>query len=233
MQPPPSSPPQKIWSLGKTKNLTAQKPRGRFVQVEPGKENLRVLFRPEAKKRLSHFVESARSQTELLSHLSAQFRGENELLTWQEIAPILEYHRLLELFENKERAALSAGLLRYRCSLDKLSKASGARPDALKKRMGELSLKETFDKLRKRFATEILETANINHQLRALTRPGYLRDLGISSSLKRQLSAKLKTLLAQLPAEFQTKEMQLLELAKQHRLDKKLLLLALQQLNIF
>ena len=98
--------------------------------------------------------------------------------------------------------------------------------------MGELGLQEDFNKLRKHFAAEILESSNINHQLRVWVRPGYLKDLGITSSLKRQLTTKLKTLLAQLPSELETPELRLRELAKQYRIDRKLLALAFSQLNI-
>jgi hypothetical protein len=200
--------------------------------VEPGKENLRVLFRLEAKDRVSHLLESSRSQYELLSQFSSQFRGEGETLAWQEAASVLEYHGLLAAFEERERAALGAGLLRWRCSLDKLSKAWGLRPGALKKRMGELSLEEDFNQLRKRFAAEILDASNMNHQLRVLARPGYLKDLGIASALPRQLSTKLKAMLAELPSEFETPEIRLRELARKHRLDKNLLSSALQQLKL-
>ena len=200
--------------------------------MEPGKENLRLLFRPEAKERLGLLLEASCSQAELLSLFSSQFKGEGESLSWQEVASVLEYHGLLAAFESKERAALEAGLLRFRCSLDKLSKAWGMRPGALKKRLEELSLNDAFKKLRKRFAAEVLDAPNVNFQLRILARPGYLKDLGIASALQRQLSAKLRDMLAQLPAELEMPEMRLRELAKKHRLDKNLLASALQQLNI-
>jgi len=239
---PPSQPPPaplalpaspKTWSLGKVRDIPPPKPRGRFVQVGPSKENLRLLFRPEAKERVCALVESSHAQAELLSQFSSQFRGEGETLTWPEVASVLEYHGLLAVFENQERKALEAGLLYYRCSLDKLSKRWGVRPGALKKRIEALSLEGEFNKLRKHFAAEVLDAPNLNHQLRVLTRPGYLKDLGIASALKRQLSSKLKAMLATLPPELETPELRLRELSKKHHLDKNLLSLALQQLKVF
>jgi len=231
---PPSllPPSQKTWSLGKP-YAPPHKPRGRFIQVEPGKENLRLLFRAEAKERVCLLMESSRTQVELLSLFSSQFRGEGEALTWKEVSSVLGYHGLLAVFEEKERTTLREGLCRFRCSLDKLSKAWEIRPVALKKRIEALSLEEEFDTLRKRFAAEILDSPNLNSQLRVLARPGYMKDLGIASALKKQLSAKLKTMLAQLPPELEMPELQLRELAKQHRLDKNLLSAALEQLKLF
>ncbi|MCL2011367.1 MAG: hypothetical protein FWG75_01055 [Cystobacterineae bacterium] len=231
--PSTTTPSKKTWSLGKPPKTSLPKPRGRFVQISPCKENLRVLLHPEAKERLLLFIQSSTSQAELLSCFSSQFRGNGEMLRWKEVASVLKHHGFLAAFEDKERAALCAGLLQHRCSLDKLSKALNTKPGALKKRIAELSLQAEFDKLRKRFGAEILDSTNINRQLRALARPGYLRDLNISFALKKQLSLKLKTSLAQLPPELETPEMQLGELAKKLKLDKKLLSLTAQQLKIF
>ena len=229
----PSPASKKTWSIGKAKKTPPHKPRGRFVQVEPGKENIRALFRLDAKERLLALLQSAHSQAALLNKLSSQFRGEGETLTWQEVRAVLEYHGMMAVFEDRERKALEAGLLRFRCSLDKLSKAWGLRPVELKKRMEELSLNDAFNQLRKRFAAEILGAPNLNHQLRVFSRPGYLKDLGVASALKRQLATRLKSLLAQLPAEFDTPETQLQELTKKHQLDADLLAVALQQLKLF
>ncbi|MCL2178363.1 MAG: hypothetical protein FWC28_00750 [Proteobacteria bacterium] len=223
----------KIWSLGKAKTTPPPKPRGRFVQVSPSKENLRVLLQPKAKERLLPLLRASSSQEHLLAKLSEQFRGDGEKLTWQEVSSILGYHDLLLAFEEQERRVLHKGLLQHRCSLDKLSKLCNTSPDTLKKRIAKLGLQEDFAKLRKHYASQILDSQNVGQQLRVLAQPGYVRDLGIKSALQRQFSLKLKSLLDELPPEFETPESQLEALAKKYRLDKNLLLRVALPLKLF
>ncbi|MCL2625315.1 MAG: hypothetical protein FWD46_00665 [Cystobacterineae bacterium] len=224
---------QKIWSLGKAKPLEPPKPRGRFVQLSPSKENLRVLLQPTAKERLLPLLKASPSQEHLAAKLSEQFRGDGEKLSWQEVASILSHHGLLAAFEEQERHALRKALLKHRCSLDRLSKAWNSSPDMLKKHIAKLGLKDDFAQLRKHFATQILDSRNINQQLRVLAQPGYVRDLGIQSSLPKQVSLRLKSLIDKLPPELDTPEKQLEELVQNHRLDKNLLLKLVLPLKLF
>jgi len=184
--PPPPTVAERIAPRRRTARSPAP-PRGRFTNVEAGRQPLEALEEPAGRATLVSLLRQHGHRLALLRALAQGYVGGHGEPTAAELDALLASHGLLDQVESAERELVRAALSEHRGALGRVAWALGLRRSELDALVTRLGLHAEVDRLRERFRRETLAPSSWTARLDLLGRRKYLEDLGVEQDFEERL----------------------------------------------